>query len=105
MAWMKSQSRMPRLLGIGSFLILLPGCHSPESVQAPWLHRQPPESTNVAYRPIYSISGTKPLYLSNYAGDDFSPMRPRRRQTGSVAPTAADSSPSVTVSHGSWDGD
>jgi hypothetical protein len=105
MAWMKSQSRMPALLGTGLFLALLPGCHSPEDLRGSWPHRQPPDSTSVAYRPTYSIPGTKPLYLSNYAGDDFTPMRPRRARTGSVAPIAADSPPGVTVSQGSWDSD
>ena len=105
MAWMKSQSRRPALLGIGISLILLAGCHSPGGVQWPWPHRPPPDSTNVAYRPTYAIPGTKPLYLSNYAGDDFSPMRPRRTRTGIVAPVAANSPPGVTVNQGSWDSD
>jgi hypothetical protein len=92
MAWMKSRSPVPVFLVIGTVLALLPGCRSPDS-------------TNVAYKPTYAIPGTKPLYLSNYAGDDQSPMRPRRTGNLGVAPIAADSPPGVTVSQGSWDGD
>ena len=104
MAWMKSRSRMPALVGIGIFLSLLPGCQSPGGVQGWWPHRQPPDNPSYsAARPTYSDPRTKPLYLSNYAGDDFSPTRPRRMRTGSVAPIAADSPPSLTVSQGSWD--
>ena len=94
MAWMKSQWRMPALLGVGIFPILLSGCQTPAGGPGGWFHRQPVDaSTYSAARPTYTLPGTKPLYLSNYAGDDFSPMRPRRTRTGIVAPAAADSPP------------
>jgi hypothetical protein len=103
MAWMKSRSRVPAMLGIGLALILLAGCQSPGSVQWPWLNRQGREASYEAYRPTYTLPGTKPLYLSNYAGDDYGPNRPRRRGNGVVTPNGEEMPPSVTVNHGSWD--
>ncbi|MGP0063935.1 MAG: hypothetical protein ACLQGP_10110 [Isosphaeraceae bacterium] len=102
MTWMKSWSRLPGFLGIGLVLGLQSGCQTPDG-QRWWPLGPRPELPYQAYRPTYAIPNTKPLYLSNYAGDDHSPMRPRRRTSTNAAPIAGDAPVGVTVDHGSWD--
>ena len=89
---------------LGIFLIGLPACQSPEGRPGGWFQRQPVDSSSVAYRPIFSwLAQRKPLYLSNYAGDDFGPMRPRRNGVNVPAIVPADAPPRVTIQQGSWD--
>lgn len=105
MTRMKSRSRRLALVWIGLAMALLPGCQSPGGIQWPWLRNQPPDASYQAARPTYAIPGTKPLYLNNYAGDDHTPMRPRRRDNSGVAPIAVDNPPGLTVNQGPWNGD
>ncbi len=99
----KWQPRLARWVVIGVFLIGLPACQSPDGGQGGWPRRQPADSSNLTYRPIFHLPQAKPLYLSNYAGDDFGPMRPRRNSSGGPGVVPTDSPPSVTVQQGSWD--
>jgi hypothetical protein len=99
--------RLPRLVHgfiLGLFLIALPACHSPEGRPGGWFPQQPGDSSNLVYRPIFSLLERKePLYLSNYAGDDEGPTRPRRLRAVGPAMLPADSPPSVTLQQGTWD--
>lgn len=103
MAWMKSRLRRPLILGMGLCLIALTGCRSPEGLQWGWPRQQGADGSYVVNRPSYSEPGTKNLYISTYAGDDHTPMRPRRRQVDGANAIPADSPANVTVNQGSWD--
>jgi hypothetical protein len=99
--------RLPRRVRwamLGLFAIGLPACRSPEGRPGGWLQQQPGDSSNLVYRPIFSfLERERPFYLSNYAGDDQGPTRPRRVPMGGPAMVPADSPPNVTLHHGSWD--
>lgn len=105
MVSMKPLSRLTCWVGMSVLLIGLPACQSPDGGPWGWARRQPIDSSNLTYRPIFQLPRTKPLYLSNYAGDDFSPTRPRRTPSGGSLVVPADSPPSVTVQQGTWDGE
>jgi hypothetical protein len=96
-------SRLVRSLGIGTLMLLLPACQSPGERRWQWGWRQPPGSSNIAYRPAYEWPGTKRLYLSGYAGVDYSPNRPRRRDRDGLAPIPAANPPGVTIDQGTWE--
>jgi hypothetical protein len=65
------------LLSVG--MIVLPACSATAGHK--WLRREgnvvAPPSGNVVYRPAYPALRTKPLYLPNYAGVVYPPVRPR----------------------------
>jgi hypothetical protein len=98
----KLQPHLVRFLGIGMVLILLPACQS-SGERGPWIHHQPPDSSNVVLRPSYEVPGTKPLYLSGYAGSNYGTIRPRRPATSSLAPILPAAPPGVTINQGTWD--
>jgi hypothetical protein len=100
----KTQPNLVRLLAIGLLLALLPACQSPGWHPFGW-RSAPPGSTNVVMRPAYPWPETKPLYLSGYAGTDYSEMIPRRAVVTGVAPAAAASPGPVSIEHGAWDGE
>ncbi len=99
----------PTARGVGFLVIGLlglasPACQSPAGVHWGW--REPPDATNVTYRPAYEWPGTKPLYLGGYAGADYGPSRPRRRLRGAeLGPGLEPSPPAVTIHQGSWETD
>jgi hypothetical protein len=49
---------------------------APVVVAAPQLQPQPQVKPYYAYRPVYAVPGTRPLYLSNYAGANYPSLRP-----------------------------
>jgi hypothetical protein len=98
----KRQPRWVHLIGITALLTLLPGCQSPGPGQGSWVHHGTPGSSNVVYRPSYELPGTKPLYLSGYAGANYGPVF-RRVPAGSLAPAPAANSPGVAINQGTWD--
>jgi hypothetical protein len=99
----KTQPNPVRLLAIGLLLAVLPACQSPGWHPFGW-RSAPPGSSNVVLRPAYPWPETKPLYLSGYAGTDYSEMIPRRAVGTGVAPATATSAGAVSIEHGAWDG-
>ncbi len=100
----KRPLRLSRWVVLGVFLIALPACQSPDGRLGGWFQRPPADSTNLAYRPIFSwLEQKRPLYLSNYAGDDFGPMRPRRNPAGVPVIVPPEAPPQVTIQQGTWD--
>ena len=65
-----------RSLIVAAVLALLPACSASAGA-----HRErancPPGSNNIVYRPAYPALRSKPLYLSNYAGVVYPPLRRR----------------------------
>jgi hypothetical protein len=103
---MNRRKRQPQLghwIGLGVLLLALPACQSLDGGSWCGVGRPPADSSNVTYRPIFSFLPTKTFYLSNYAGDDPVPKRPRRNPTGVPVMVPADSPPNVTVQQGTWD--
>ena len=94
-----------RFLAIGLLGFSIPACHSPGGGHWGW--RQPPDSGNVAYRPVYEQPGTRPLFLSGYAGVDYGPLRPRRARLLDLGagPGAAPNPLGPTINQGSWETD
>jgi hypothetical protein len=88
-------------LWIGLLWFSIPACHSPGGGHWGW--RQPPDSTNVAYRPAYPPPGTKPLYVSGYAGVEYEPLRPRRPRLSPLGPGPAPNPPGLTINQGTWE--
>ena len=93
------------VLVMGLLGFSIPACHSPGGGHWGW--RQPPDSTNVAYRPAYERPGTKPLYLDGYAGADYGPLRPRRPRARDLGlgldPNPNPNPPGLTINQGSWE--
>jgi hypothetical protein len=96
------QPNLGRLLGISVLLIVLPACQSPGG-HGSWFHRQPPGSSNVVMRPTYPIEGTKPLYISGYAGANYGTLFSRRLPAGNPAPMPVANPPGLTINQGDWD--
>jgi hypothetical protein len=97
MVAMRVQPRLLGFLGIGFLMILLPACHSPGGIRGP--------SSNVVYRPANEGPGTKPLYVSGYAGANYGSLNPRRPLVTTPAPVQYVGSPSLTIKEGTWDPD
>ena len=61
---------------VATALAILPACSATAGA-----HRErancPPDSGNIVYRPAYPALRSKPLYLSNYAGVVYPPIRRR----------------------------
>jgi hypothetical protein len=78
---LSSERRRPALIA-GLFLVLaaVPACNASAGHA---LLRKPGQggvavspSPYVAYRPAYEVPGTKPLYLSSYAGSNYPSVAP-----------------------------
>jgi hypothetical protein len=54
------------------------GCASDRSSLESSPHRRP-DISNVVQRPTYEVEGTKPLYLSGYAGANYRPAAQAER--------------------------
>src|SRR5262245_1203530 len=65
-----------RSLIVAAVLTVLPACSATAGA-----HRErtncPTGSGNIVYRPAYPVLRSKPLYLSNYAGVVYPPIRRR----------------------------
>jgi hypothetical protein len=95
-----------RLLKFGGTFVLLavlPACSSPNAPQFPWLRRPAPDSSNIAFRPVYGFPPPKPLVIGGYAGASYPPLGARRQMSSVPAGTVPDGQPSVSVSQGSWE--
>ena len=97
----RPQAGRVRVLAIGLLGFAIPACHSPGGGHWGW--RQPPDSTNIAYRPPYQAPGTRPLFVSGFAGTDYGPLRPRRPRLSPLGPGPDPNSPGLTINQGTWE--
>ncbi len=92
---MQDERIVPRrmaLLGLVVIGLTLPACHGDGS------------ESRLAYKPVPTSLRGRPFYVSGYAGADYSPARPRRRDPASGGGTmVVPGVPEVTVRQGTWD--
>jgi hypothetical protein len=77
-------NRLATIVSLSLVLAVLPACSASAGhgffrrPQGDALVVTPPAATQpyVAYRPVYPLPGTKPLYLSNYAGSNYPSIAP-----------------------------
>jgi hypothetical protein len=96
-------SKVARWVGMSVLVVSLPACQSLGWHHNRWTQPESADSSNVVYRPAYELPGTKPLFVSGYAGNDYGPMRPRRGRWGGPAPLPSAEVPGITAVQGSWD--